>query len=447
MRDLSNEVTQRLSELMLFGQRSDAALFFSRLSMSRNRLSKQFFRIFAQGKLSAADLLLQELSHTLAPDLPKETASLLRTDFREGVGIYGYFQAESGLGQSARRSATSFRTTDVPISLHNFTDDFNFENIVEFEASDDLVSSHKTLLIHLNSDSLMGLWGRFPHQALIDRKRIGFWHWELPVFPSKFAPAFELVHEIWAPSRYVADTIRSASDLPVRVVPHAVEASGLSTDQARLLLNLPPSDFIFLTIFDSNSYIERKNPIGVVRAFQDAFPAGSNRDVRLVVKFHGRGNRGDRFRELRDLCARDDRIVVIDALFDEPKLRALQAACDVYVSLHRAEGYGLNIIECMADGKLAIATAFSGNMQFMSSYNAVLVPYGMQAVRNGEYLNGDGQWWANPDHDAAVEAMRLAPGSSANKRLAVQARNDIAERFSYKAIGELSMRTLRGVTD
>jgi hypothetical protein len=101
----------------------------------------------------------------------------------------------------------------------------------------------------------------------------------------------------------------------------------------------------------------------------------------------------------------------------------------------------------MAEGKLAIATAFSGNMQFMSSDNAILVPHGMQAVRSGEYLHGDGQWWANPDHDAAVEAIRLAPGSSASKRLAVQARNDIAERFSYKAIGELSVKTLRGETD
>jgi hypothetical protein len=86
-------------------------------------------------------------------------------------------------------------------------------------------------------------------------------------------------------------------------------------------------------------------------------------------------------------------------------------------------------------------------MQFMSSDNAILVPYGMQAVRSGEYHHGDGQWWANPDHDAAVEAMRLAPGSSANQRLAAQARKDIAERFSYKAIGELSIRALSGVTD
>jgi glycosyltransferase involved in cell wall biosynthesis len=447
MRDQPKEVTQRLSELLLFSQRSDVALFFSRLLMSRNRLSKQLFRLFTQGKHSAADMLLQEFSHALGSHLPEETASLLRADFSDGVGIYGFFRSESGLGQSARRSASSFRTTDIPISLHNFTDDFNFKNIVEFDASEDLVSNHKTLLIHLNSDALMALWSQFPHQALIDRKRIGFWHWELPVFPLKFAPALELVHEIWAPSRYVADTIRPVSDVPVRVVPHAAEPTGLSTDQARLLFGLPLSDFIFLTIFDSNSYIERKNPIGVVRAFQDAFPSGSNRDVRLVVKLHGRGYRGDRFRELCDLCARDDRIVVIDALFHEPEIRALQAACDAYVSLHRAEGYGLNIIESMAEGKLAIATAFSGNMQFMSSDNAILVPHGMQAVRSGEYLHGDGQWWANPDHDAAVEAIRLAPGSSASKRLAVQARNDIAERFSYKAIGELSVKTLRGETD
>ncbi len=71
----------------------------------------------------------------------------------------------------------------------------------------------------------------------------------------------------------------------------------------------------------------------------------------------------------------------------------------------------------------------------------------MQAVRRGEYWLGDGQWWANPNHDAAVEAMRLALDTAATGRLSIQAKNDIAERFSYKAIGELSKKTLGIIKD
>ena len=38
--------------------------------------------------------------------------------------------------------------------------------------------------------------------------------------------------------------------------------------------------------------------------------------------------------------------------------------CDVYVSLHRAEGFGLGMAEAMKMGKAVIATNYSGNTDF-----------------------------------------------------------------------------------
>jgi len=114
----------------------------------------------------------------------------------------------------------------------------------------------------------------------------------------------------------------------------------------------------------------------------------------------------------------------------------LHAACDVHVSFHRAEGFGLNIAEAMALGKLAIVTNFSGNVDFATADNALLVDFNMRRVALHDYPHGEGQWWADPRHEAAVAAMRTAYQDAAlRRRLGERARQDM-ERFSPRTVGE-----------
>ena len=113
----------------------------------------------------------------------------------------------------------------------------------------------------------------------------------------------------------------------------------------------------------------------------------------------------------------------------------MHAACDIHVSLHRAEGFGLNIAEAMALGKLAIVTSFSGNADFTTANNALLVDFDMRRVAPHDYPHGEGQWWADPRHDAAVAAMRTAYGDAElRRRLGDRARQDIMP-FSLRAVG------------
>ena len=433
-----DQIVRLLADVLLLGGDQKIAVLLSKFLMSKSSLWKHYCAMLVKGKVAAGDRLLSNLGGYLyGPNDYVRFESHL-SNLQNGIAIYGFFRAESGLGASARRSARSLQTTSVRISLHNLVDAHNFENIVDFDASDKLTSNLDTALIHLNADSLLNLLPQLPPHLLVRRRRIGYWHWELPVFPPKWAPAFKLVHEVWAPSRHVADLLSAASDIPVKMVPHAAEATDIDASDARTLLGLPATAFVFLTIFDTNSYVARKNPLGVIRAFQDAFPLRTGSDHLLVVKYHGRNNRGPEFDELLRLAASDRRIVLIDKLYSEQQVRVLQAACDVYVSLHRAEGFGLNIIECMAEGKLAIATAFSGNTDFMSDENSLLVPFKMKRVLKGEYLHGEGQWWADPDHDAAVEALRMSVDQAVSARRREQARRDIAAGYSFEAVGKLS---------
>jgi glycosyltransferase involved in cell wall biosynthesis len=384
---------------------------------------------------------------------PPGELQAVRTGLAEGVGLYGLLRAELGIGEAARRMARALRAVHHPVSAHAITLPELFEDKIAFETDTSLLSRFDTVLIHLNPDTLIYLLdnGRIPLDALIGRRRIGYWAWELPMFPPRWASGFDKVDEIWTLSHFSARVIANATDKPVRMVPLAVPVLDISRDEARSDFDLPRDATVFLTTFDFNSTPARKNPLGVIRAFHDAFPVQADRAARpddgpiLVLKYHGRTNRAGEYHKMLAHAAADPRLILIDEIYTEDRLRRLQAACDVYVSLHRSEGFGLNIAECMGAGKIAIATDFSGNRDFMTAENSLPIPYTARPLQRGEYYQGDGQWWAEPDHSAAVEAMRLAAsGSATMATLGARAREHIRVHYSYEATGALARAALRG---
>jgi glycosyltransferase involved in cell wall biosynthesis len=354
-----------------------------------------------------------------------------------GIGHYGLFRAEIGIGQAARMLAGAIRTAGIPLSLHNISLE-QFESKIDFDAQEQLVSPHDTILLRFNADTFLDLFDRFPLAALFRRRRIGHWVWELPVFPVRWVPALAKVHEVWTPSRFVAETVANATNKIVRVVPYCNAVKDRPQSEAREHLNLPRDAYVFLAIFDWNSFPIRKNPLGAIRAFTDAFPHNGVSSPVLVIKCHGRGNRGEEFQKIKELCSRNKRLVLIDRVFSEEEMTLIQAACDCLISLHRAEGFGLNIAECMGAGKIVIATNFSGNTDFTRPENSLLVPYKMAEVGKQAYMHGMGQWWAEPDHDAAVSAIQRAHSNRSDiQRLASRARADIVQQFSFDAVGKI----------
>ena len=73
---------------------------------------------------------------------------------------------------------------------------------------------------------------------------------------------------------------------------------------------------------------------------------------------------------LIDAVAEHPDVELIDACVG---LSSLIALCDCYVSLHRAEAFGLPIAQAMWLGKPVIATAYSGNLDYMTPENSYLV--------------------------------------------------------------------------
>jgi glycosyltransferase involved in cell wall biosynthesis len=240
------------------------------------------------------------------------------------------------------------------------------------------------------------------------------------------------VDEIWVLSTFVRDAVAACTDKPVIVMPLAPPMP-TRAPLPRSLLSLPDDQFVVLISFDFNSWMTRKNPQAAISAFLAAFPP-QRRDVRLLIKTINGQRQPQALGALRAAIAGDDRIELRDGFLDRDGMWALQGCCDAYLSLHRAEGFGLHLIECMMLGKAVVATAYSGNLEFMRDDDSCLVPYKLVDVGPNDYPDWREQRWAEPDIDAAAAHLRrLADDPGHAHALGQAARRRILRDFGPEA--------------
>src|SRR5262249_25268127 len=113
------------------------------------------------------------------------------------------------------------------------------------------------------------------------RYTIGYWFWELEQFPASMHRGFDYVEEVWAATRFVTRAIEAVGRRPVCTMPLPVSVPSWPSTITRGQLGLPPG-FLFLFMFDFFSTIERKNPLGLIQAFEKAFPSSGG--PVLVIK-------------------------------------------------------------------------------------------------------------------------------------------------------------------
>lgn len=352
-----------------------------------------------------------------------------------GINLYGYFSRWLGLGECARLYANAMLASGYPVSLHDVDIDIpHARHDQTLTGYMDSTSSFTNDLIFVNPDHWEDTLRSIGRSRGRDRHVIGYWFWELEDFPPDWRRAIDQVDEIMVSSAFVEQAVRRVCNKPVTRVPIPMPMVPADTGGLqRRHFGLRDDDYVFLCSFDFNSTIARKNPHAVIEAFRHAFPRGDEK-VALLIKSSNGGRHVASLMRLLGAAARDRRILIRDDMLERRELHALHRCIDVYVSLHRCEGFGLGMAEAMCMGKAVVATAYSGNMEFMTTANSCLVDYRMIAVQRGEYPYADGQQWADPDpHHAAQHMRALYRDRELAGRLGAQAARDMASNFSVEA--------------
>ncbi len=362
----------------------------------------------------------------------------------DAVTVYGFFDARSGLGTSARayRAAiegAGYRVT--PVTL--------VQDGIRIETRPDLRPRRRGLLpwkrpgpeglatkvnvFALNADVVHRFFLDGRRTLLDDSYNIGIWFWELAAFPTDWAGTFGAFDEIWVASGFCRDAIGAVSPIPVIRVPMPVEPP---PDPASLLprshFGLPDDVFLFGCLFDVGSVVRRKNPLAAVEAFRAAF--GDSPNAMLVLKYHGTEHYPEAVAPLLRAARGHANIRLVDRSFDAHETASFRQALDALVSPHRSEGFGLNLAETMAAGRPVIATAASGNQDFMSERDSYPVRWRLAEVGPDAGAYPADALWADPDGaDLARQMRRVFEDRPEAARRSAEARRRIATEHGVAA--------------
>lgn len=321
------------------------------------------------------------------------------------VTVAGLFSTASGIGESARLCAAALDAMGRSPVRVDLSDVFGQRDLAPCLDLSPMPTDREGLLIlHLNAPETER--ALFALNMMRGRRWrvIGYWAWELETLPPHWRAAQAYLSEIWTPSEFVARAVAKLVNIPVRCAPHALSHKATAQEIS------PHTPRTCLIMADGRSSFTRKGALDAISLFQQAFspefPIKS--PVKLIVKTRNLEESPDMMARLQALAREDTRISFINHSLSSNERDLLLQQADIILSTHRSEGFGLHLAEAMAAGKLVVATAWSGNLEFMTQDNSLLIPGSPVPVEDpgGPYQDATDTHWSQPDISAGARMLR-----------------------------------------
>lgn len=350
--------------------------------------------------------------------------------YENGVNLIGSIRAQTGLGQSTRLVADILEESGENYVIHDFfvpPGPRMGDHTHDLKVSEDM--PYDVNIFHINASEFTIAFINMGKQVWDHRYNIAYWLWELEEFPEEWLGCIDLVDEIWTPADFITNTLKKYTDKPVVTLPYCVEAP-VSEEFDRAFFNLPKDIFLFLMMFDSGSIMERKNPDSVFAAYREAFGLDNDK-VGIVVKINEYSQKDITY--INKALEGYKNVYILSDTLTKVQVNSLIKAVDVFVSLHRAEGFGLVLAEAMIVGTPTIATNWSANTEFACSDAACLVDYKMIEIDRDIPPYKKGYHWADADIAQAAGFMRrLYEDEEFYQNIADNAKRYVASRLNME---------------
>lgn len=348
----------------------------------------------------------------------------------KGASVISYFKTVKGLGEAAKSYGKA-------IELLNF--EVNYADIVSMKDLENKSFTYGELnILGANGDQLPTFFNNLGFAKGFPRKSIGIWFWELDKLTPNFQQGLKYIDKIWAPTKFNYETFKSEIDLPIDYVPMPI----LKT------FNFSKSNLIqgayFVNIFDFLSDFSRKNPIAVIDAFNLAFPVNES-GPKLLIKSTNSVFDPQNSKLLANKVSERNDVIWIDEVIPENQLNYLIKNSIGLISLHRSEGFGMNIANAMQMMVPTIVSAYSGNMDYCNEQNSFLVNYDLVPVEteNVNYANMKCNW-ADPNiSTAAGYLIEIYKDSKKVDKIVNTAVEDISNIYAVERIMKLMKKSIK----
>jgi hypothetical protein len=351
--------------------------------------------------------------------------------------LAGHPYASTGMGQQFRSHLSACRAVGLDARPYDIFGNVAREDVALREQLEPIEAD--TLgtgvrIFHVNGDEVEAVLEQLHRrkEAFKDGVNVIVPAWELPRYPIAWARQLSRFDEVWALSRLIAGSLASAG-IDSHLVSQPVEGEP-GPFLPRRYFGIRESATVFLSFCDMSSHRARKNPDAVIELARLLGISRPDADVQFVLKV--KDAEGDAEDYLGPLRSRHPEILFIGGKITAVETRSLIAASDCVVSLHRAEGFGRTTAEAMHLGRVALATGWSGNLDYMSPSDSLLVDCRLVPIEPGAYPHSEGQVWAEPNIEvAAKQAARLIDDPVGTARVAASGSRHVRLYYSNRAVG------------
>ena len=349
-----------------------------------------------------------------------------------GVTVIGHLSDRGSLNKVLRDFCFSLKDAGIPFQTY----DLGSHNVPDGDVAD-ILTPVEDFKVAKYTNLIEMIRSPVPDGLIQNRGRIVFWEFEsglLQGYPILMERSGDIIGMSDFNYKYFKNVFRDKQKVIKILYPFRSSTdNGLSLPAARARFHIPQDSFVVFNNFSYKSGIDRKNPEGAIRAFAKAF--ANKPDARLVFKTVASNEYPERAKEIRriaEILGILDKVDFVDEYLTQKDVLDLTNACDIYLSLHRAEGFGLGVAEAMSLGKPVVVTNYSSTTEFCNTSNSILIGYklvSMVASDNKLYVAADK--WAEPDiEEAAMELARLYNNLGVRAQIGAAAKRSILEQYS-----------------
>ena len=367
------------------------------------------------------------------------------------VNFFGAVTTEDGIGMASRKQYETFLRAGIKTNLICLSRPVSKESNKGFKFIDPniLINSKASInYFHFSARWAKTYFQNVSIDLLKNFYNIGYFVCEVPAYNPDWIDNFDYFHEIWTASRFCHDSISKVCNIPVHVVPHTLDKYIPSSESLKMQKEKASlgDSFVFLTIANVFSDIKRKNITGVIDAFIKAFPIEQNSKVKLIVKLTNFIGEEIEEKNIVDKVSIDKRIILITKHYSAKEIDALYEKANVYISLHRAEGWGLTISDALLRGIPCIYTNYSGNVDFCDKNSGIAIDFKLVNVGENRLRYRSSDIWADPNIEDAADAMREIYSNFEYFYLrASLSRENLSSKFNPIEVGKIIKKRIEDI--